>query len=109
MDKQLLLEIAKSINCEYEIGIWSETTDFLERQKNISFFEIKYNEGHFQLNIKLSNFNLNEVKSIFTSLVRFLEYNSTLYVREDKDSSIEYYFLSSMLNKKGFLFHVIFQ
>ena len=55
------------------------------------------------------DFNLNAAKTIFVSLVRFIEYKSTFYVREDKETSFEYYLLSSTDNKKAFLFHVVIQ
>lgn len=109
MNKDVLLELSKNLNTEYEIGIWSETTYFFERQDNIAEFSIKYNENQFNVVIKLKEFSLNATKIIFASLVRFVEYESTFYVREDKENLIEFYLLSSTENKKAFLFHIIFQ
>lgn len=31
MNKQTIFQLAKALDCEYEIGIWSEATDFIER------------------------------------------------------------------------------
>lgn len=45
MTKDVLLELSKTLNTEYEIGVWSETKDFFERQDNIENFSVKYNEG----------------------------------------------------------------
>ncbi|EPY14464.1 MULTISPECIES: hypothetical protein [Paenibacillus] len=109
MNKDVLLELSKTLNTEYEIGIWSETTDFFERQDNIADSSIKFNEGQYNIVIKLKEFNLNASKTIFAALVRFIEYKSTFYVREDKGNSFEYYLLSSTDNKKAFLFHIVFQ
>ncbi|WP_159888728.1 hypothetical protein [Paenibacillus puerhi] len=109
MNKDVLLELSKTLNTEYEIGVWSETTDFFERQDNIADFSVKFNENQFNIVIKLKEFSLNATKTMFASLVRFVEYKSTFYVREDKESSIEYYLLSSTDNKKAFLFHIVFQ
>ncbi|AIQ14923.1 hypothetical protein [Paenibacillus durus] len=108
MDKDTLLELSKKLNTEYEIGIWSETTDFFERQDIVNS-SVKYSEGQYNIVIKLKEFNLSAAKTIFASLVRFIEYKSTFYVREDTESSFEYYLLSSTDNKKAFLFHVVFQ
>lgn len=30
MDKETLLKLSENLNLEYELGIWSEVTDFLE-------------------------------------------------------------------------------
>lgn len=109
MNKDVLLELSKNLKTEYEIGIWSETTDFFERQDNIADFSIRYDENQFNIVINLKEFSLNATKTIFASLVRFVEYKSTFYVREDKESSIEFYLLSSTDNKKAFLFHIVFQ
>lgn len=108
MNKDTLLKLSKTLNCEYEIGIWSETTDFLERQ-DIENFSVKYTDGQFNIVIKLKEFDLYAVKDIFSSLVRFIEYKSTFYVREDKQYSIEYYMLSAIDSEKAFLLHVVFQ
>ncbi|RXZ81556.1 hypothetical protein EBB07_14640 [Paenibacillaceae bacterium] len=109
MNKGTLLEISKTLNCEYEIGLWSESTDFLERQEEVAEFSFKYVDGQYNVNIKLKEFNLNAAKTTFASLVRFVEYKSTFYVREDRSNSIQYYLLSSTDDNKAFLFQVIFQ
>lgn len=108
MDKDTLLTISNSLNCEYEIGIWSEANDFLQRQKNIVEFTIQYDEGQYNVSIKLLDYNLNAVKELFASLVRFLEYNSTFYLREDNENSIQYYLLSATKDKKAFLLYITF-
>jgi hypothetical protein len=109
MNKDVLLELAKKLNTKYEIGIWSESMDFFERQDNVADFSVKYNDKQFDVAIKLKEFSRNATKTVFTSLVRFIEYKSTFYVREDKENSVEYYLLSSTDNNKAFLFHIIFQ
>ncbi|MDF2487091.1 MAG: hypothetical protein K0R46_3259 [Herbinix sp.] len=110
MDKEKLLDVSKTLNCEYEIGIWSETDDFLERQEGVSKFSIKYDNGQYNVNITLKDFNPSEAVTVFDSLVKFIEYSkSTFYVRDNKQSSIEYYLLSSTVDKKAFLMHIIFQ
>jgi hypothetical protein len=108
MNKGILFELSKTLNTEYEIGVWSEVTDFLDRQDIIES-SVKYNEGQYNIMIKLKEFNLNGAKTVFSSLVRFIEYKSTFYVREDKVNSFEYYLLSSTDSKKAFLFHIVFQ
>lgn len=109
MDKDTLLKLSENLNLEYELGIWSEVTDFLERQEGIVDSSIKYSEGQYNVEITLKEFSLNSAKTIFASLVRFIEYKSTFYIREDKVKSFEYYLLSSTDNKKSFLLRVVFQ
>jgi len=41
--------------------------------------------------IKIKNFDLEEAKQIFYSMLCFIDYNSTFYVREDFDDHIEYF------------------
>lgn len=108
MDKETILSLAKKVNCEYEIGIWSETNDFLERQEDILSYKLGYEEKKFILKIKLREFNLIEIKILFHSLITFLEYSSAIYCREEKDGLVEYYFLSSLPDKKAFLLNIIF-
>ncbi|CAM4505577.1 MAG: hypothetical protein E7L01_15860 [Paenibacillus macerans] len=111
MTKDVLLELSKTLNTEYEIGIWIEAMFFMTWQENIEDSSVTYNEdaGQYKIVIKLKEFNLHTVKKIFGSLVSFIEYQSTFYVREDHEDSFEYYLLSSTDNKKAFFFHVIFQ
>jgi hypothetical protein len=107
MDKEILLDISKKINCEYEVGIWSEINHFLEQNENVKEFTVNYLENHFRVEVNLKDFNLNSTKKLFSSLLMFLEYNSAFYVRDEKDGCIEYYLLSSMKSNKGFMSHII--
>lgn len=111
LDIETLLKISESLNCEYEIGIWSEANNFLQRQKHINDFTLKFNndEEMYIASIMLREYNVNNVKEIFTSFVRFLEYDSTFYTREDAERSTQYYFVSATKNKTAFLFHITFQ
>jgi len=109
MNKNDLLQLAKQMNCEYEPGLTSEINDFLERQKNISKFDLKYCENHFTINIKLKGYNLYEVRNVFSELVGFIEYTSTFYIREEYEDKIEYLLLSSLSNKKAFMCKIIFE
>ena len=109
MNKDVLLGLSKNLNTEYEIGFWSEATDFFERQDNIADFSVKYDDGQYNIVIELKEFNTNAAKAIFASLVRFIVYKSTFYVREDKKDSFVYYLLSSTDSRKAFLFYVVIQ
>ncbi|MCM3702094.1 hypothetical protein [Paenibacillus macerans] len=111
MTKDVLLELSKTLNTACEKGIWLEATFFMTWQENVEDFSVAYDaeEGQYKIVIKLKEFSLQAVKTIFASLVKFIEYKSTFYVREDKNDSFEYYLLSSTDSKEGFFFHVIFQ
>lgn len=108
MDNKTLLEMSSHLNCEYEIGLTSEINDFLENEYNVSSFDLSYKDNCFILTVFLKEFNLVKSKEIFSSLVSFIEYNSTFYVREDFNDYIEYLLLSSMKSKKAFLCKVKF-
>lgn len=109
LDKDHLFNLAGSINCNLEVGLTSEINDLLERELNVEFHKLVLEGSMFILTIKLKTFNLVEIKKVFSSLVRFIEYTSTFYVREEKEESIEYFLLSSTSYQKGFLCHVIFK
>jgi hypothetical protein len=108
MDKESLLQIAKQLNCEYEPGINCEINDFLECNNSVAKFDLKYHEKSFILNIILKNYKLVEVRHVFSALVRFIEYTSTFYVREECDNKVEYTLLSSLKSKKAFLCNITF-
>lgn len=109
MNKETIFQLAKTLDCEYEIGIWSEATDFIERQENVCDFTVTYRDGLYQITIELAEFGFAEVKSLFSSLVSFLEYTSTIYTREDSSDSIGYYLLSSTKDQKAFLCQILFR
>lgn len=72
MDKSTLLELSKKLDCQYEIGIWSETMDFMERQENVESFSLFFKEEQYNLRIQLRELNRVTTKEIFNSLVQFL-------------------------------------
>ena len=94
MNKDLLLKHSEQLNIEYEPGVSSEIKYFLEHHENVFEFQLKYSDKYFNLEIVLNNYSLSKVKDIFISLVRFIEYTATFYVREDFDDHIEYTLLS---------------
>jgi hypothetical protein len=108
MDKEYLFNLVKSVSCEPEMGLTSEINDLLEREVNVEFHKLAIEDDYFKLTIKLKKYSLVEAKKVFSSLVRFIEYTSTFYVREDTEKGIEYFLLSSNSSKKGFLCRIIF-
>lgn len=61
LNEDILLELSKNLDTEYEIGVWSETRDLLERKDNITDFSINYDEGQYNIIIKLQDFDLHIV------------------------------------------------
>lgn len=110
MDKNQLLELAQSINHEYELGIWSEINAFMGyNNKKISDFILSFSELEQCFFLKILMVDYKDASSIFLKLVEFIEYkNATFYIREKSDHGIEYFVLSSMNSKKGFLLRVEF-
>lgn len=108
MDKNYLNQMAKTVDCSYEAGIMIEIDSFMKTREDVSEYSLDYKDGRYILVIQLKNYNLLEVKKIFGSLSRYIEYSSTFYVREDFDDCIEYTLLSSMCSKRGFLCQIRF-
>lgn len=112
MSKEELLSLAKSIDCEYTIGIWSEIDSFLEYEsEKIMDSSMTYNdcERSFYLKLKMNEFNPDGIDELFKKLVRFLEYNhATFYVKDNIGETVEYYLLSATRDRKGFLLKTIF-
>ncbi|GJM71213.1 hypothetical protein HMSSN036_34290 [Paenibacillus macerans] len=54
----------KTLNTEYEIGIWIEAMFFMTWQENIEDSSVTYNEdaGQYKIVIKLKEFNLHTAK-----------------------------------------------
>lgn len=63
--------------------------------------------GQQESSILLVFFSI-EVKRVFSTLLSFIEYSSTFYVREEYKDRIEYEVLSSMKSNKGFRMKVVF-
>ncbi|WP_313563419.1 hypothetical protein [Ruminiclostridium cellobioparum] len=64
--------------------------------------------GQQESSILLVFFSTIEVKRVFSTLLSFIEYSSTFYVREEYKDRIEYEVLSSMKSNKGFRMKVVF-
>jgi hypothetical protein len=108
MDKNCLYSLAEAVNCEYELGVTSEINDFLNNHDNVYEFNLNYSENRYNLLVKLKEYDVIEANLVFTSLVCFIEYSATFYIREEYDDRIEYILLSVMTSKKGFLCKVTF-
>ena len=112
MNRELLLELAKSINTEYESGIWFELNSYLEYEESkIITYDLKFEEERkcFILEIKLKECNKIDIDDFFKGLVRFIEYkDSTFYVRCVEQDSIDYFLLSTMDSEKGVFLELIF-
>jgi hypothetical protein len=112
MNRDQLLKMAQSVNCEYEPGIRSEIDSFIEYQnEKISDFILNFNKSDkcFCLKILMTDYEDEKIQTIFQKLVEFIEYKSaTFYIREENDYSIEYFLLSSSKAQKGVLLHIEF-
>ena len=102
--------IAKNINYNTDLGLTSEINYALKRQENIREYKLEQVEGKkYKITIRLQKYNNNEARSIFKSLVNFLEYNEgTFYAFKEQQEYIECLFLSTTENKIGFFCQVIF-
>ncbi|NQX64635.1 hypothetical protein HQN90_00705 [Paenibacillus alba] len=106
-----ILTMAQGLNCDYEIGIWSEANSFFKNREEIDVYETHYekNKQLYDIAVKLKKYNLYEVKEVFASFVRFIEYAYfTFYIRTDFEHQIEYVLLSAMKSGKGILIKIKF-
>ncbi|EAF5665927.1 hypothetical protein ACKTFP_001961 [Listeria innocua] len=117
MNKTDVFNLAKSLNCEYEVGLWSEINSFFEYQEdNISSFELKFQKegkkinNYFSLDVNMKNFSYQAAQSLFHQLVQFIEYKSaTIYTQEKRATDITLYLLSANSENKGFLIQLKIQ
>ena len=112
MNKESLLQLATTINCEYESGVWVELNALMEynediiKEYNLTFDD---NLNSFHLNVKMKDSNKDGIETFFKSFVEFMEYgDATFYIKEEYDKHIDYYFLSTMDTEKGMLIIVSF-
>lgn len=117
MNKTDVFNLAKSLNCEYEVGLWSEINSFFEYQEdNISSFELKFQKegkkinNYFSLDVNMKNFSCQAAQSLFHQLVQFIEYKSTtFYTQEKRATDMMIYLLSATSENKGFLIQMKIQ
>ncbi|MBC2012529.1 hypothetical protein HCB13_06555 [Listeria marthii] len=117
MDKADIFNLAKSLNCEYEVGLWSEINSFFEYQEdNISSIDLKFQKegktinNYFSLDVNIKNFSYQAAQSLFHQLVQFIEYKSaTFYTQEKRATDILIYLLSATSENKGFLLQLKIQ
>ncbi|EAF3074219.1 TPA: hypothetical protein LWH10_001336 [Listeria innocua] len=117
MDKADIFNLAESLNCEYEIGLWSEINSFFEYQEdNISSFDLKFQKegkdinNYYSLDVNMKNFSYQAAQNLFHQLVQFIEYKSaTIYIQEKRATDITIYLLSATSENKGFLIQMKIQ
>ncbi|MBC1969887.1 hypothetical protein IA831_08265 [Listeria marthii] len=117
MDKADIFNLAKSLNCEYEVGLWSEINSFFEYQEDsISSFDLKFQKegktinNYFSLDVNMKNFSYQAAQSLFHQLVQFIEYKSaTFYIQEKRATDLRIYLLSATSENKGFLLQLKIQ
>ncbi|EAE1341134.1 hypothetical protein EP41_03445 [Listeria monocytogenes] len=117
MDKADIFNLAESLNCEYEIGLWTEINSFFDYQEdNISSFDLKFQKegkvinNYYSLDVNMKNFSYQAAQSLFHQLVQFIEYKSaTIYTQEKSAADITIYLLSATSENKGFLMQLKIQ
>ncbi|MBC1987238.1 hypothetical protein HCJ71_08100 [Listeria sp. FSL L7-0478] len=117
MDKADIFNLAKSLNCEYEVGLRSEINSFFEYQEDsISSFDLKFQKegkvinNYYSLDVNMKNFSYQAAQSLFHQLVQFIEYKSaTFYTQEKRATDIMIYLLSATSEGKGFLLQLKIQ
>ena len=110
MNIETILELAKQISFDLELGISTEIRHFLENRDGIKAFEISSKDKIFDIIIMLKDYDKSLVRDIFTELVIFIQYSSfTCYAMKANGNSIEYYLLSSCDDNTGFFCHIIFK
>lgn len=68
MDKKQLLKLSKSVNCEYEAGIWSEVESFIDynNEKIVDYtFKFKKEINYFELKVKMKKDIFSEINCFF--------------------------------------------
>ncbi|RSL31489.1 hypothetical protein D7Z54_20865 [Salibacterium salarium] len=109
MDEEKLLELSRGINVEYEPGISQEISDFFSEWESVLSYTYEFESNIFVVSVKLSDFNFQKVRELFSSFILFIEYDSTFYVREHTTEKVKYTLLSKMnVINKGFLCEVVF-
>ena len=110
MNKEKLYELSEGINLEHELGISQEISDFFSECENVASFTYEFENNKFATSVKLSEFNFQKIRELFSSFILFIEYDSTFYVRECTTEKVKYTLLSKMNEiNKGFLCEVVFK
>lgn len=110
MLEELFKQIMNEIDYKVETGLNIEIKDFFRGTENVSEYKLEILEGKkYRILVKLREYNLQEVKRIFSAFLHFVEYsNMSFYVRREKDEGIEYLVLSARADRVGFYCQLLF-
>ena len=103
--------MSQKINCEYEPGIWTEVTFYLDQNKEKFYkqdFTFNQSDKCYNVKIMLKAFSRQKAREVLYSLLQFISYSNVFYVRELFKGRIDYYVLSSSDNETGFFLHIVF-
>ncbi|EIS4928833.1 hypothetical protein L0903_000873 [Listeria innocua] len=110
MNKTDVFNLAKSLNCEYEVGLWSEINSFFEYQEdNISSFDLKFQKegkkinNYFSLDVNMKILAIKQHKVCSINWCGLLSTNPQLFIPKKKEPLIlRYIYCPQLLRIKDF-------
>jgi hypothetical protein len=107
--KNYFQKMLQEINYNIVPGLLSEIRDCLKyndkvHESNLVIIQDKT----YSVAIRLKEYNVPNVKNVFSTLVQFIQYTSTFYVRNDKEKSIEYSLISQSEGGLAFYCRITF-
>ncbi|MEW4370070.1 hypothetical protein [Paenibacillus kandeliae] len=102
-------ELIEKVDYDLIPGLSSEMRDCLAYEDKVLDFQIATSKDKvYHLHVKLHEYTLSNAKSVFSSLLQFIQYNSTFYIRRDTEHNTEYLLLSQQDDNLAFYCKILF-
>lgn len=95
MNKTDVFNLAKTLNCEYEVGLWSEINSFFEYQEDsISSFDLKFQKegkvinNYYSLDVNMKILAIKPHKACSINWYSSLSTNLQLFIPKKKEPLI---------------------
>ena len=108
MHKEFIYEMARQVDCTYDVGLRTEMDYILENSSNIVEYTIEFAKNQYFIYIRVKQCDLDKTPQIFHSLLEFIEYSSVYYFRNEIPGGKDYLLFSQTESGKGFLCNIIF-
>lgn len=108
--KDSFIKLVNEVDYDIIPGLSSEIRDCLDYDAKVLDCQIDILEDKvYCVNVRMHEYTLPNIKSVFSSLVQFIQYTSTFYIRNDTEHNTEYLLLSQSKRDLTFYCKIVFR
>ncbi|MGG4555184.1 hypothetical protein MKX50_03685 [Paenibacillus sp. FSL W8-0186] len=108
--KDSFIKLVKELDHDIIPGLSSEIRDCLNYNDKVLDCKVDISEDKvYCVSVRMHDYTLPNIKSVFSSLVQFIQYTSTFYVRNDTEHNTEYLLLSQSKGNLTFYCKIVFR